>query len=763
MRCDRAEAASSERMDGERLARRVEEALQVHLDGCPACRGFVDGAQAVRERVRIRVAEPVPDLVEQIMERVAAEPAPRRLRRHSPAPVDEPWHVVPARRHGLLRRRSPAPAPRARPARLRRELARLALALLAGALVGGSLVSSGPGPIGPAPPPVLAADISERVTRAAAALTSFHARYELTERNFAPEVPLRRFTLEVWFSAPERFRLDVLDHSAYPDPAWPGNDVTLVVNGPRSYTSGPGPCARAEFPDCPLSAPTVRRVDHRVPFSSSAPLLGDLVVPLETLSTAGAATVVGRDTVLGREAMIVALPLSRATPLLSFLRQGGAWRPLHPDDRVELWLDESSWFPLRYRVLPADTPERRAWAARNHLPLEPPDRAILEAGVIALQERIPYPGLFTVPRATSANQGAKSVSLADLPQRVGFEPALPQDTRGMALYRAVVPAAGEDGAREAVLTFTSGLAWVKVKQTDGWREAAPYGGVSPFAEQVELSSGGVGLFEPADGTRPRRVSLQGSDLAVTVEGNVGRADLLEVAGSIAVGPAMRSGNQSFLGGGNPQADAASGAEGADYAYAVNGLSGGLRRLSLPQARRAVAFDVDVPEHLPAGYSLSSAELASLRGTESLTLHFHHDSLDATGAIRLHLEAADELPPASSARQLALEVPGVAARYTPSRHRLEWVVDGLYRSLDAPGLDLAGLVAIADSIPGSGFDPLEPTATVPVEPSTAPSDGGGGALPRSPPPAGSAVQEDADAEPPRSSGGAPVDAGEEEAP
>jgi hypothetical protein len=65
---------------------------------------------------------------------------------------------------------------------------------------------------------------------------------------------------------------------------------------------------------------------------------------------------------------------------------------------------------------------------------------------------------------------------------------------------------------------------------------------------------------------------------------------------------------------------------------------------------------------------------------------------------MHVEPADALPPASSARQRGVEVAGVTGRWTPSRSQLEWVADGLYRSLDGPGFTLRELLAVAASIP-----------------------------------------------------------------
>jgi hypothetical protein len=85
----------------------------------------------------------------------------------------------------------------------------------------------------------------------------------------------------------------------------------------------------------------------------------------------------------------------------------------------------------------------------------------------------------------------------------------------------------------------------------------------------------------------------------------------------------------------------------------------------------------------------------------VTLYLRDRDADAgIGTIRLHLERANGLPPASSSDQSSVEVGGAPGRYTPDRSQLEWVDTGIYRSLDAPGLSLDGLLAVARSIPSS---------------------------------------------------------------
>ena len=96
MNCDRAQAVLSARLDGERAPERVGAAVDAHAATCARCRVFEAGALRVRTSVRVRPAEPVPDLVGSIMTRVTAEAGARPRRRGagagppSPAPEPEP-------------------------------------------------------------------------------------------------------------------------------------------------------------------------------------------------------------------------------------------------------------------------------------------------------------------------------------------------------------------------------------------------------------------------------------------------------------------------------------------------------------------------------------------------------------------------------------------------------------------------------------------------------------------------------------------------
>jgi outer membrane lipoprotein-sorting protein len=649
---DQAERLISERLDGERLPARAIVSLEHHLEGCAECRAFERGAYRLREAARFEVVPAVPDLVESIMASVETE-----AQGHRPG-----LRVV--RPRELRHRRSLIP-----------RLAPAIAALLVGVLVG-SLVVGGPWrEDAPRNSSALAAeDVTDGVAGAAAALDAYEATFAITERNFSLEVDERRLSMHVWFRAPERFRLDVVDETDYPSRATPTN-LSLVVNGDRWYSSSPEACPSAT---CPQRETSVR---NRVPFSSAAPAPTDLVLPLTALAEPEHVTVLGFGTALDRRAVLVEVPFERAASLFPFLSIGGDWRPFFPNDRVRIWLDAQSWFPLRWQVFPAGGHVRDAWALRFGLPEEPSRHAILEVEALSVDLARPASRVFEVPSTRRPeDQGARGILLEQAEREAGFEPVAPSELDGLDLYRVVIPRTSDAG--ETIVTYADGLSFLKVGETRSWSADAPFGAVDVRAEEVALEGGGFAYYEPAALGLGRRLSIHAAGTDLYLETNLPRERLLAVAASLPVTglPMPESWRLRETGGAT------------------------VERVSLDQARATAPFEIGPPERLPPGFTLASVELVRVSGEVGVTLYFRDAEVDAgAGTIRLHLETGSELPPASSARQSAIQVRGGEGRWTPERSQLEWVEDGVYRSLDtleAPGLALEDLLAIAASIPES---------------------------------------------------------------
>jgi hypothetical protein len=650
--CDRARRAISERMDGEHLSPRLAASVEGHVAGCAGCTAFEARAWKLREAARFEVAPAVPDLVDSIMgavEREAPEREPVRLRLLPGGRPRRPLH----------------------PRRIR--LAPVAAALAVG-LVAGSLAVGGPWQR-PESVSVNAAEVTRGVASAATTLSAYQARFAVTEYHFAPDVPVRELSMNVWFQAPERFRLDVVDQTQYPSTDVTPTDLELIVRGSSWYSVGPSACP---IDVCP---PKETVVQNRVPFSATTPAPTDLILPVTSLADANQLQVVGRGSVLGHPAIEVRLPFERAEPLFPFLSLGGSWRPFFGGDQVDLWLDAKSWFPLSYTVYPAAGRERDQWALRFGLPTESPRQPIFQVAALSVDQEPPPTGTFRIPQTNRVrDQGAKPVSISQASKETGFQPVEPKELDGLGLYQVVLPptATPQEKPQQTLITYSKGLAWLKVGETRGWTADTLYGPVGLQAQEVSLSNGSVAYYEPATADHGRRLSIHAAGADLYVETNLSRDKLLHVAGSLPV-----------TGIPIPQA------------WAVRRSPEGVtERVTLEQAATEMPFPIMLPaaEALPVGSTLASAELVRLHHNAALNVYFQQRTTDlGTGAIRLHEEVGRKLPPASSAVQSEVQIRGVTGRWTPDRNQLEWVEDGVYYSLDAAGLTLADLLAAAVSL------------------------------------------------------------------
>jgi hypothetical protein len=401
------------------------------------------------------------------------------------------------------------------------------------------------------------------------------------------------------------------------------------------------------------------------------------VLPLTALGAPEDVVVLGEGVLLGRDAVQVEVPFERAASLFPFLSLGvGDWRPFFPTDRVRIWLDRTSWFPLGWEVLPAPGHARDAWALRFGLPPEAARRPVFSAQATSVDlSAPPAASTFAVPSTGGAEDGgAREVMLSDVEREAGFEPLAPPELGGLDLYRVVIPG---EATREALVTYADGLSFLKLGETRTWSSQAPFGPVDVRAEEIVLSDGGLAYYEPATPELGRRLSIHAAGTDLYLETNLPRGRLFEVAASLPV-----------TGLGMPED------------WRIRRTAGAtVERVSLGEASSALGFEVELPETLPAGFTFASVELVRVGDHAGVTVYFRDAELDTGGGlIRLHLEAATELPPASASRQSAVEVSGAEGRWVPARSQLEWVADGAYRSLDAPGFGLEQLLAIAASIP-----------------------------------------------------------------
>ena len=79
--CDEFQDALSARLDGERLPKGLDDAgVDAHVAGCATCSAFLAGATAQHRALRVRAAEPVPDLTQRILERLPVTSRPQPVR-----------------------------------------------------------------------------------------------------------------------------------------------------------------------------------------------------------------------------------------------------------------------------------------------------------------------------------------------------------------------------------------------------------------------------------------------------------------------------------------------------------------------------------------------------------------------------------------------------------------------------------------------------------------------------------------------------------
>ncbi|HSL10618.1 MAG TPA: hypothetical protein VLA82_04825, partial [Actinomycetota bacterium] len=360
MRCQRAQPVLSARFDGEAVPRPAARAADAHAAACPDCTAFAEGAARIRAAVRIRSASPVPDLVDPIMASIATEQ--RRAPRDGGAerPPSAAWL-----RLERSRRQSPA-----------RNGAGSGRTLVAAAVIGlvvGSVAVGGPWRPA-AEQPLAVAAVADHVRAAAASLRAYSATYAVVERGFLADVAERRFEIDVAFLHPQRFRMDVRDLTDYPSTAWTRTSLTYIEDSPATYRAGSEGCETFAHL-CSTTRPTYER---STAYAGGMPLPIDLIVPIATFGSTDGIRVVDTEPLGATDAVHLVMSFERAGPLFPVLELGGTWRPFHRRDRVDVWLDAASWFPLRTTITPSEVPQRRDWEMRFGLPLEPADAPILE-------------------------------------------------------------------------------------------------------------------------------------------------------------------------------------------------------------------------------------------------------------------------------------------------------------------------------------------------------------------------------------------------
>jgi outer membrane lipoprotein-sorting protein len=547
------------------------------------------------------------------------------------------------------------------------------LAATIAGIMAGSVVVGGPWQR-PTTRPIAAAAVVIGIQETAPSLHAFAATFAVTEHGLSPDVPERRMRMDVAFLAPQRFRLDVDDETSYPSTRWTPTDLTFIADGSSTYMSGATGCP-ADLPagGCP---PTRTTLTTPSAYSVRAPAPADLVLPLTTFSSADGIEMLGTDRVAGRDAIRVRLTFARAQALFPFLELGGTWRPFFDDDRVDLWLDASGWFPLRYTVSPSTDPSRGPWELRFGLPDEPTGEPIFDVRLTSFDRDPPVPSTFDVPGWSQPPE----VPLASFPRRVGYLPVTPSSPGELKLSSAVVPPGDDPDAPRSVLLYTDGIAYVRIGERPDWRGTTLFGPVDEAAQQVHLAGGGIAYYEPAGEGLGRRLAIYASGTNIFLESNLPRSQLLALAASLPVrGEALPDAWRTLTG---------------------SGIS--IEQVAPEEALARSPVAVEVPTTPPAGYVLASAKVESDATVEdgdviAVTFVFRQRESDtAGGPIVLHVQKGEVLPAASSADQTLVTFDGEGARWTPERGQLEWIAGSAYLSLQGD-LGLTAMLELAAQV------------------------------------------------------------------
>lgn len=619
MACDRIRVELSARLDGE-ITAAVSARLDEHLATCSACRAYEERIKSVRRTLRVQPIEALPDLAPRVMAKIREERSPKQ---------GVAWGE-------------------------RFRIAAIAAAAAALVLFGATQ------PFRDLPADIATAgEIADGVRSAARQLDAYRAEFRIQEIGWHPEIAERSFEVEIAFRAPEDLHLVMEDRTRYPSPGWPKNDYELVADAERWWIEESSSCPEQGLPAC--AAPTTwagvierRTVLNRQPFDGTTPLPTDMIVPLESLASSDAFQVVGPDRVLDRSTIRVALEYRYAQPLIDSLQVGGAWRPFHPRDRVDVWLDDQSWFPLRYEVTAIDSTDRHQWAQR--LGLEDAPGTIL-LSVVAASFGEPEDltdAIFDVPVGGIRRDGGfRSKALAT--RRAPIDPPADLD-----LYRA------GRAADQVIRAYSDGMTYLKV--TTEPRAGVP---LPLTAEELHLD-GAVVYYHPANLMSGRRIDLFGPKMHVRLESNLERADLIALARTASV-------------------------QGRSIPRVVESGTTTVRRVDPMRALERVDHALR-PTYLPTGYRPAAALRSDSPATLSITVYFRHPEAEFEGeGIRLVQTLGIEFLPPSSEEFLELELDAGRARWSTERGELEWIDGDVYRAVAVPSGDLATAVAIAEGL------------------------------------------------------------------
>lgn len=467
---------------------------------------------------------------------------------------------------------------------------------------------------------------------ASPSVLGLEAQLVVVERGWHPAVPERVYAGSIRYTAPEQLAIRLNDTTAYPSAEWTPNDVSIEFSDGDLVSVASSPCPVEALPAC-QKPPAMTAMQGLRPFAPGLRKPLEILGPGTNFTWWSGIEVVGTPTLDGRPTIQVETTVAGAD-LIGGITDRGAWRELHPTDRVLMWLDETTVVPVRIEVFAARTPERELWEIRRGYA----DREKEPIFIVALSGLSTEPGAVDVVTPPDARWGGFTDGPARVPQ--------PRLDDRFTLHRSGHRTL-HDGGRVEVASWSDGRAWIVLEATDAWSEPRLFGLTSAFAQPVDLDDGSVGYLDPVGDA----VAIHTDGLDVVVSGSVSEATLVAIARSL-------------------------------------GLAG------LPAPPEWLQASVVEAAMLPAGTLLPRVEGWSILGMtvdERTTI-----LMTGTGSRRVVItsQPGERLDPPAGPDVVAVDVRDTAGRFDAASATLEWVEDGHVIRMQSETLGRDELVALA---------------------------------------------------------------------
>ena len=379
--------------------------------------------------------------------------------------------------------------------------------ILIGALVGG---------VGSRFDVVQAQDLDDRFHAASPSVKSLTANLLVVERGWHPDAPERVYVGTLAYAAPEQLVIDLADTTSYPGVDWTRNDVRLEISDGDVVSFASTRCPVAAIPGC-LRPATTTAIRDQKPFDDGvlAPL--EIVGPGRSLAWWSGMEVVGTPELEGRSTIQIEATVA-GVDLIRAITDRGAWRELHPTDRILLWLDEETLIPVRLEVFAAGSAERELWQIRRGYDDDPSGEPIF---IIQMDDLTTGGGGIEVSVPDDAASGGFVDGVVEVPD--------PELDAAFTRHRSgtwPLP----DGGVVDVAAWSDGRSWLMVEATDDWDEPHLFGMSALLVRQVDLGNGSVGYLDPNSG----KFAIHGRDNDVLVSGSVPEEVLVDAGRSLGI-------------------------------------------------------------------------------------------------------------------------------------------------------------------------------------------------------------------------------------